>query len=82
MNRKAKYFLIDSALVGLLAVSGLSGLSLWLFIPRRTALCRLIKDVHLWSGMGLAGLASYHFIQHLDWYVKTGRSLMAGRSGR
>ncbi len=76
MNKK--YFFIDSALISLLAASGISGLLLWAVIPRRTTTRRFMKEFHMWSGVGLTGLASYHLILHWKWYVKMANKIITG----
>jgi hypothetical protein len=76
MNKK--YFFIDSALISLLAASGISGFLLWAVIPRRTTTRRFIKDFHMWSGLGLTGLAAYHLILHWEWYVKMANKIIKG----
>lgn len=77
MDKRNKFFLIDTSLITLLAASSISGLLLWSVIPRRTGGLRwFLKDVHKWSGVGMAGLAFYHLILHWDWYKKTGRRLI------
>ncbi|NLI12753.1 DUF4405 domain-containing protein [Pelotomaculum propionicicum] len=78
MNKK--YFFVDSILIGLLAASGISGFLLWTLIPRRTTLRRFMKDSHIWSGIGLTILASYHLILHWDWYAKMTKKIIAGGS--
>jgi len=78
MNNKNKFFIVDTTLIGLLAASGISGLLLWTAIPKGTALRRLIKDIHKWTGMSLAGLAAYHLILHWDWFIKTSRDIIVG----
>lgn len=76
MNKK--YFIIDSALISLLAASGISGFLLWAVIPRRTTTRRFIKDFHMWSGVGLTVLASYHLILHWEWYIKMVKKIITG----
>lgn len=80
MDKKSKFFLIDTTLIFLLAASGISGLLLWTVIPRGTGLRWFFKDIHKWSGIGMAGLAFYHFMLHWDWYKKTGRYLIVGNN--
>jgi len=76
MDKRNKFFLIDTTLIALLATSSISGLLLWTVIPRGTGLRWFFRDLHKWSGTGMAGLAAYHFMLHWDWYQKTGRRLI------
>ncbi|RYD05363.1 hypothetical protein N752_09710 [Desulforamulus aquiferis] len=77
LDKTTKYFMIDTALIGLLAASGISGVLLWAgVLPKGTAIRILFKFLHRWGGLGLAILATYHFIEHWDWYKKTGRTLL------
>jgi hypothetical protein len=80
MKKSNKFFLIDSLLIGLLAASGASGLLLWFIFPRRAGWHKIrwfFKDIHKWSGLGLAGLGTYHFLLHWDWFINTGRRLIS-----
>ncbi len=76
MNKK--YFFIASGLISLLAASGISGFLLWAFIPRRNIKRRIMKDFHVWSGVGFTVLASYHLILHWEWYVKMAKKIFKG----
>lgn len=78
MKKSSKFFLIDSFLLGLFAANGASGLLLWFIFPKRAGWYKLrsfLRDVHKWSGLGLAGLGTYHLMLHWDWLIKTGRRL-------
>lgn len=77
MNKSTKNFVIDTTLLALLLASGGSGLLLWSgMIPKDTAIRLALKLIHKWGGLGLVVLATYHFTQHWDWYVKTGKGLV------
>jgi membrane protein implicated in regulation of membrane protease activity len=81
MDKRKKFFLIDTALIALLAASSISGLLLWSVIPRGTGGLRwFLKDLHKWSGTGMAGFAFYHLMLHWDWYKKTGRRLIVNNN--
>jgi len=76
MKKTTKYFFIDSALLGLLAASGITGLFLWFPLRTRLLTRRSLRNVHGWSGFALGSLAVYHLLLHWSWFVKAGRYLI------
>lgn len=76
MNTTNKNFIIDTLLIILLKITTLSGLLLWLGIPKKVNFYRSLRNIHNWSGISLLSLAFYHFALHWLWYIKTGLNLI------
>lgn len=81
--KETKFFLVDSALLGLLVPTGISGLLLWL-LPRGVGhgLRWFLHDIHQWTGFGLTVLAVYHLFLHWDWFTGTGSKLLSRKGAR
>ena len=76
-KKTGKPFKIDTALISLLTAVGVSGLLLSSFFPKRIASRQMLKNFHVISGFSFAGLATYHYLLHKDWYIKNIRKIMA-----